>query len=85
MRLIDADVLKESLKASFDSCTEWIKTAENDEIRHVAEGSRNAFLEAILRVKDQPTVPYDMKWNPECEDCLPENINDCIECKKRTE
>ena len=59
MRLIDADALKDSLKESFDNCTEWIKTAENDEIRHVAEGSRNAFLEAILRVKDQPTVnPY---------------------------
>jgi hypothetical protein len=30
MRLIDADVLKESLKASFDGCTEWIKGAESD-------------------------------------------------------
>jgi hypothetical protein len=34
---------------------------------------------------NMPTIPYDMKWNPDCEDCLPEGINDCIECRKRTE
>ena len=36
-------------------------------------------------LNEQPTIPYDMKWNPECEDCLPEGINDCIECHKRQE
>ena len=24
------------------------------------------------------------KTNPECEDCTPENMNDCLECRKRT-
>ena len=36
-------------------------------------------------VREQATIPYDMKWNPDCEDCLPEGINDCIECHKRQE
>ena len=38
------------------------------------------FIELINRF---PTIPYDMKWNPECEDCRPEGINDCIACRKR--
>lgn len=37
------------------------------------------------QIDAQPTVPYDMKWNPECEDCLPEGIDDCIECHQRME
>ena len=47
---------------------------------------------AMIRAEDlarilneQPTIPYNMKWNSECEDCLPEGIDDCIECYKRTE
>ena len=40
--------------------------------------------EDLVRIiNEQPTIPYDMKWNPNCEDCLPEGINDCIECHKR--
>ena len=35
------------------------------------------------QIDAQPTIPYDMKWNPDCEDCLPDGINDCIECHKR--
>ena len=34
-------------------------------------------------IEDAPTIPYDMKWNDECEDCRPECIEDCIECRKR--
>ena len=37
------------------------------------------------QIDAQPTIPYDMKWNTDCEDCLPEGINDCIECYKRQE
>ena len=36
-------------------------------------------------IGEMPTIPYDMKWNPDCEDCLPEGIDDCIECHKRME
>ena len=42
-------------------------------------------VEVGLIIDEQPTIPYDMKWNPECEDCLPEGIDDCIECHKRME
>ena len=42
-------------------------------------------VEVSLIIDDQPTIPYDMKWNPDCEDCWPEGINDCIECHKRQE
>ena len=34
-------------------------------------------------IENAPTIPYDMKWNPECKDCLPKDINDCIRCKQR--
>ena len=37
------------------------------------------------QIDAQQTIPYDMKWNPDCEDCLPEGIEDCIECHKRQE
>lgn len=37
------------------------------------------------QIDAQQTIPYDMKWNPDCEDCLPEGIDDCIECHKRQE
>ena len=40
------------------------------------------FIELINRF---PTIPYDMKWNPDCEDCFPEGIDDCIACRKRRE
>ena len=36
-------------------------------------------------ISKMPTIPYDMKWNPDCEDCLPEGIDDCIECRKQME
>ena len=41
-------------------------------------------VEDLARIlNEQPTIPYDMKWNPECEDCLPKDINDCIYCRQR--
>lgn len=47
---------------------------------------------AMIRAEDlarilieQPTIPYDMKWNPDCKDCLPEGIEDCIKCHKQME
>ena len=35
------------------------------------------------QIDAQPTIPYDMKWNPDCENCKPENILECILCKQR--
>lgn len=61
-----------------------------DAIRVKPEYMENICGIAMIRAEDlarilneQPTIPYDMKWNSECEDCLPEGIEDCIECRKR--
>ena len=35
------------------------------------------------QIDAQPTVPYDMKWNPDCEDCRPEDIRECTLCRQR--
>ena len=61
-----------------------------DAIRIKPEYMENIWGIAMIRVEDlvrllneQPTIPHDMKWNPNCEDCLPEGINDCIECHRQ--
>ena len=61
-----------------------------DAIRVKPEYMENICGIAMIRAEDlatilneQPMIPYDMKWNPDCEDCLPEGIEDCIECHKR--
>ena len=28
------------------------------------------------QIDAQPTIPYDMKWNPDCEDCKLEDSSD---------
>lgn len=67
-----------------------MRLIDADAIRIKPEYMENICGVVMMRVEDlarilieQPTIPYDMKWNPECEDCLPEGINDCIECRKR--
>ena len=35
------------------------------------------------QIDAQPTVPYDMKWNPDCKDCRPEDILECTLCRQR--
>ena len=67
-----------------------MRLIDADAIRVKPEYMENICGVVMMRVEDlarilneQPTIPYDMKWNPECEDCLPENINDCIRCKQR--
>ena len=41
-------------------------------------------IETVIEfINELPTIPYDMKWNPECEDCLPENISECQLCRQR--
>ena len=72
MRLIDADRLKDvpMFNGKYDK-----KNANKQFIMGI---------ETVIEfINELPTIPYDMKWNPECEDCLPEGIKDCIECRKR--
>ena len=74
MRLIDADKLKDvpMFNGVFD------KENANE---HFIFG-----IETVIDfINELPTIPYDMKWNPACEDCLPEGIGDCIDCHKRQE
>ena len=69
MRLIDVDAIRVKPEYLENICGIIMIRAED--------------LARILN--EQLTIPYDMKWNPECEDCLPEGIEDCIECHKRQE
>ena len=80
-RLIDADVLKESLKESRDRCTEWI--ADCDEtMKPRAEQALYTFNECIMRINSMPTVeerkkgkwikqPYmNGTWGITCSNCM---------------
>ena len=80
MRLIDADKLIEVFEEQ-DHYLWGLPDKENPHKR-AKQGQLNW---CINMVHEQPTIPYDMKWNPDCEDCLPEGIDDCIECHKRHE
>lgn len=80
MRLIDADKLIEVFEEQDHYL--WKLPDKENPHKRAKQGQLNW---CINTVRDQPTVPYDMKWNQECEDCLPEGIDDCIECHKRQE
>ena len=67
MRLIDADAIRVKPEYMENICGVVMIRAED--------------LARILN--EQPTVPYDMKWNPECEDCIPEDIYECQLCRQR--
>ena len=72
MRLIDADKLKDvpMFNGIYD------KKNANE---HFIMG-----IETVIEfINELPTVPYDMKWNPECEDCRPEDIRECQLCRQR--
>ena len=79
MRLIDADTLEELFREVIGGI------AKEQEITGNLEHMIRASAMVIQIIQDAPTIPYDMKWDPDCEDCLPEGINDCIECHKRQE
>lgn len=82
MRLIDADVLEKQLEEAISlQGIMALALGTDDEI----ETEVKAYKDILNGVKELPTIPHDMKWNPDCEDCLPEGINDCIECHKRQE
>ena len=82
MRLIDADVLENQLEEAI-SLQGIMALALGTDVE--IETEIKAYKDILNGVKEQPTIPHDMKWNPDCEDCLPERIEDCIECHKRQE
>lgn len=84
MRLIDADVLEKEIENAIKLQKVMVETLEIEDDESV-QAELKAYADILEGVKEQPTIPYDMKWNPDCEDCLPEDINDCIECHKRQE
>ena len=82
MRLIDADVLENKLEEAISLQGIMALVLGTDD---ESEAEVKAYKDILNGVKEQPTIPYDMKGNPDCEDCWPEGIDDCIECHKRQE
>ena len=81
MRLIDADVLENQLEEalSLQGIMALALGTDDDEIK----AEIKAYNDILNGVKEQPTIPFDMKWNPDCEDCRPEDIRECILCRQR--
>lgn len=67
MRLIDADAIRVKPEYMENVCGIAMIRAED--------------LARILN--EQPTIPEDQKWNPDCEDCRPEDIRECTLCRQR--
>ena len=80
MRLIDADVLEKQLEEAI-SLQGIMALALGTDVEIEAE--IKAYKDILNGVKEQPTVPYDMKWKPECKDCKPEDIYECQLCRQR--
>lgn len=81
MRLIDADVLENQLEAaiSLQGIMALALGADDESI----QAEMKAYRDILNGVKEQATIPYDMKWNPDCEDCRPEDIRECTLCRQR--
>ena len=80
MRLIDADVLEKQLEEAISlQGIMALALGTDDEI----EAEIKAYKDILNGVKEQTTIPYDMKWNPDCEDCKPEDIRECTLCRQR--
>ena len=80
MRLIDADVLENQLEEAISLLGIMALALGTD---YEIEAEIKAYKDILNGVKEQPTIPYDMKWNPECEDCRPEDIHECQLCRQR--
>ena len=78
MRLIDADALIEA----FEEQDHYLWGLP-DESNPLKKGKMAQLNWCINTVRDQPTIPHDVKWNPECEDCVPEDIRECCLCRQR--
>ena len=80
MRLIDADVLEKRLEEAISlQGIMSLALGMDDEI----ETEIKAYKDILNGVKEQPTIPFDMKWNPDCEDCKPKDIRECTLCRQR--
>ena len=80
MRLIDADVLEKQLEEALSlQGIMALALGTDDEI----EAEIKAYKDILNGVREQATIPYDMKWNPDCEDCKPEDIRECTLCRQR--
>lgn len=67
MRLIDADKLKTSLNETVDAAIKWHEDCLGEIMQNRSEAAITAFVECILRVKEQPTV--DAVEIIRCRDC----------------
>lgn len=66
-RLIDANALKDDLRESYNALKKIYDRLEHNEDRAICGGQLSTFLEAILRVKEAPTV--DAVPVVRCKDC----------------
>ena len=82
MRLIDADVLEKEIENAIKLQKVMAETLEIEDDESV-QAELKAYADILKGVKEQPTIPYDMKWNPDCEDCKPEDIRECTICRQR--
>ena len=82
MRLIDADALEKNLEDAIKIQIGAAKAfgIEDDD---GVQMELKAYKDILNGVKAMPTIPNDMKWNPECEDCRPEDIRECTLCRQR--
>ena len=67
MRLIDADKLKTSLNETVDAAIKWHEDCLGEIMQNRSEAAITAFIECILRLKEQPTV--DAVEVVRCKDC----------------
>lgn len=82
MRLIDADALERVLTDAI-TIQEGMAVALGIEKDEGVQMEMKAYRDILNGVKEQPTIPFDMKWNPDCKDCKPEDIRECILCRQR--
>lgn len=68
MRLIDADKLKTSLNETVDAAIKWHEDCLGEIMQNRSEAAITAFIECILRLKEQPTV--DAVEVVRCKDCV---------------
>lgn len=67
MRLIDADKLNTSLSETVDAAIKWHEDCLGEIMQNRSEAAITAFIECILRLKEQPTV--DAVEVVRCKDC----------------
>lgn len=82
MRLIDAEVLEKELEDAIKLQKVMAETLEIEDDESV-RAELKAYMDILEGVKEQPNIPGDQKWNPDCTDCVPENPYECQLCRMR--